>query len=72
MNRVHGKTIFYPKWTFHSKVMTRNLFFCKEWATFAQVGHKKKKNFFSTSNVIISQSMHSTFVKLFAHVLLVV
>jgi hypothetical protein len=31
-----------------------------------------KKNFLSTSNVIISQSMQSTFWKLFAHVLLVV
>jgi hypothetical protein len=45
MNKVHGKTFFCPKRTFYSKVMTRNLFFCKEWvASFLAQG--KKKNFF--------------------------
>jgi hypothetical protein len=44
MNKVLGK--FYPKWTFHSKVMTRNLFFCEEWATSFLAGHKGKKLFF--------------------------
>jgi hypothetical protein len=46
MNKVHGKTIFYPKLTFISKVMTRNLFFCKEWAAFFSIGHKGKNLFF--------------------------
>jgi hypothetical protein len=27
MNKVHGNKILYPKQTFHSKVMIRNLFF---------------------------------------------
>jgi hypothetical protein len=31
-----------------------------------------KKTFLSTSNVIVSQCVRSTFLKLFAHVLLVV
>jgi hypothetical protein len=65
MNKVHGKTIFYPKWAFHSKVMTRNLFFCKDWAASFYVGHKGKKTF-------LSQSVLPTFTKPFAHVLLVV
>jgi hypothetical protein len=29
MNKVHGKTIFYPKNTFNSKLIIRNLFFAK-------------------------------------------
>jgi hypothetical protein len=64
MNKVHKKINFYPKWTFHSKVMTRNLFFCEEWATSFPAGHKGKK--------FLSQFVWSTFAKLFVHVLLVV
>jgi hypothetical protein len=33
---------FYPKRTFHSKVMTRNLFFCEEWAASFLARHKGK------------------------------
>jgi hypothetical protein len=46
MNKVHGKTIFCPKRTFYSEVMTRNLFFCKEWVASFLVEHKGKKKFF--------------------------
>jgi hypothetical protein len=59
------KNNFYSKRIFHSKVMTRNLFFCKEWAGSFPARHKGKKLF-------LSPSMQSTFAKLFAHVHLVV
>jgi hypothetical protein len=64
MNKVHGKTNFCPKWTFYSKVMTRNLFFCKDWVASFSTGYK--------GIFFLSQSVQSTFAKLFAHVLLVV
>jgi hypothetical protein len=40
--------------------------------TLLTLSGRKEKNFPSTSNMIISQSMQSNFAKLFAHVLLVV
>jgi hypothetical protein len=46
MNKVHWKTIFYPKQTFHSKVMTRNLFFGEEWIASFPTVHKGKKLLF--------------------------
>jgi hypothetical protein len=46
MKKVYGKTKFYPKRTFHSKFMTRNLFFCEEWAASFLAGHNRKKLFF--------------------------
>jgi hypothetical protein len=39
---------------------------------FAALSKHKRKTFLSTSNVIISQPVWSSFLKLFAHVLLVV
>jgi hypothetical protein len=42
MNKVHEKTVFYPKQTFYSKVMTRNLFFCEEWIASSPAEHKGK------------------------------
>jgi hypothetical protein len=36
--------IFYTKRTFHSKVLTRNLFFCKEWAA-SFLSSTREKNF---------------------------
>jgi hypothetical protein len=72
INKVHAKTIKKnPKRTFHSKVMTRNLLLAKNGQLLSLPGTRKKA-FLSTSNVLISQSVRSTFVKLFAHVLLVV
>jgi hypothetical protein len=41
--------------------MTRNLFFCEEWAVSFLDGHKGKINKFP-------QSVRSTFAKLFAHI----
>jgi hypothetical protein len=47
INKVHAKTIKKnPKRTFHSKVMTRNLFFCKEWEASFPTRHKGEKPFF--------------------------
>jgi hypothetical protein len=60
MNKVHGKTIFYPKWTFHSKVMTRNLFFAKNGQLLSLLGTREKTFLF--------QSVQSTFEKHFTHV----
>jgi hypothetical protein len=65
MNKVHGKTISYPKWTFYSKVMTRNLFFCKEWAASFLAGHKGENLFFPNPCGQLLRNF-------FAHVLLVV
>jgi hypothetical protein len=45
MNKVHGIQFFNPKWTFHSKVMTKNLFFCKEWAASFSYRAQGKKSF---------------------------
>jgi hypothetical protein len=42
MNKIHGITFFYPKWTFHSQVMTRNLFFCEEGQLLSLPGTREK------------------------------
>jgi hypothetical protein len=48
MNKVHN---FYPKQTFHSKVMTRKLFFCEEWVASFPAEYKGKKISFPTRAV---------------------
>ena len=64
MNKVYGN-FFYPKQAFLSKVTTRNLFFLRRMGSFFSCQAQGKKAF-------LSQSVQSTFVKLFVHVLLVV
>jgi hypothetical protein len=60
MNKVHGKAIFTQKWTFHSKVMTINLFFCEEWVAFFPIGHKGKKLFFpNPCNQFLQNFLHT-------------
>jgi hypothetical protein len=48
MNKVHVKKKLSRK-AFYSKVMTRNLFFCKEWVASFLVEHKGKNIFFSNA-----------------------
>jgi hypothetical protein len=59
MNKVHRKTNFTQNGLSNQKVMTRNLFFCKEWVASFPIGHKGKKLFFlNPRGQLLQKNLH--------------